>query len=420
MMRTTYAPRIGLLFLAFLSFLTVLPAVRSEVGGSSAAGTGGGESGTGIFSGPPFLVSVSVRGGYDDNVSTSNFNRQASWFTNTGISASYSFGSPRTRFDLQAGAGVTYYLKSVAGDNYDPNLNINFSITHKATARLTLSAVVYATYQQEPDFSVGIGLNRRSGNYFYSSDKFTATYLWTPRFSTATSYTLGAVHYDNSAVSSYADRLENTFGNEFRFLLWPTTTVVGEYRFQLVSYDDINRDSTTNFVLAGFDHNFSPRLSMSFRGGAEFRSYDAGGDQSSPYFEGTLNYAVGKDTMLSWTNRYAIEEPDVPLNPSRTTFRAGLSLKHNFTARISGTLSAYYTHDDYEAITTYPFAPFFFFPVVTPAFSEDSFDLAISVRYAVTRYLALEAGYNHSEVASDEVLREYSRNRIFAGVELTF
>jgi Putative beta-barrel porin 2 len=413
-----YAPRIGLLFLAFLSFLTVLPEMRSETGGSSAAGAGGGETGTGTFSGPPFLVSVSVRGGYDDNVSTSNSNRQESWFTNTGISASYSFGSPRTRFDLQAGASVTYYLKSIAGqDDFDPNLNINFSITHKATARLTLSAVVYATYQQEPDFSVGIGLNRRTGNYFYSSDKFTATYLWTPRFSTATSYTLGAIHYDDSSVGSYADRIENTFGNEFRFLLWPTTTVVAEYRFELVSYDDINRDSTTNFVLVGFDHNFSPRLSASFRGGAEFRSFDAGGDESSPYFEGTLNYAVGKDTSLSWTNHYGIEEPDVPLNPSRTTFRAGLSLKHNFTARISGTFSAYYTHDDYEAITTYPF---FFFPVVTPAFSEDSFDLAISVRYAITRYFALEAGYNHSEVTSDEVLREYSRNRIFAGLNLTF
>lgn len=411
MMRTIYAPRIRLLFLAFL---TVLPTMRSEAGASSA---GSGENGTGIFSGPPFLVSVSVRDGYDDNVSTSNINRQESWFTNAGIAASYSFGSPRTRFDLQAGASVTYYLQSITGDKYDPNLNLNFSLTHKATARLTLSAVVYATYQQEPDFSIGVGLNRRSGNYFYSNDKFTASYLWTPRFSTATSYTVGAVHYDDSSVSSYADRLENTFGNEFRFLLWPTTTVVAEYRFEIVSYDDINRDSTTNFVLAGFDHNFSPRLSVSFRGGAEFRSYDAGGDQSSPYFEGTLNYAVGKDTSLSWTNRYAIEEPDVPLNPSRTTFRAGLSLKHNFTARISGTFSAYYTHDDYEAITTYPF---FFFPVVTPAFSEDSFDLAISVRYAITRYWALEGGYNHSEVASDEVFREYSRNRIFAGLNLTF
>src|SRR5664279_5636146 len=117
MMRTIYAPRIGLLFLAFLWFLTVLPEMRSETGGSSAAGAGGGETGTGTFSGPPFLVSVSVRGGYDDNVSTSNSNRQESWFTNTGISASYSFGSPRTRFDLQAGASVTYYLKSIAGQD---------------------------------------------------------------------------------------------------------------------------------------------------------------------------------------------------------------------------------------------------------------------------------------------------------------
>src|ERR1039457_4081344 len=99
-MRTTYAPRIGLLFLAFLSFLTVLPAMRSEGEGSSAAGTGGGENGTGIFFGPSFVVTVSIRDGCDDNLSTSKLNRQASWFTNTGISASCSFGSPRTRFDL--------------------------------------------------------------------------------------------------------------------------------------------------------------------------------------------------------------------------------------------------------------------------------------------------------------------------------
>jgi hypothetical protein len=413
MMRTIYAPRIGLWFLASLSFLTIMPAMRSsEVGGSSAAGTGGGENGTGIFSGPPFLVSVSVRGGYDDNISTSNFNRQQSWFTNTAVTGSYTFGSPRTRFDLKAGAGVTYYLQPVAGDDYDPNFYVNFSLTHKATARLTLSAVVYATYQQEPDFSLVLGLNRRSGNFFYTNDKFTVSYLWTPRFSTATSYTLGAIHYDNSGIGAFENRLENTFGNEFRFLLWPTTTVVGEYRFQLVSYDDINRDSTTHFILAGFDQNFSSRLSISFRGGAEFRSYDAGGDNSSPYFEGTLSYALGKDTSLSWTNRYAIEEPDVPLNPSRTTFRAGLSLRHNFTARISGTFAAYYTHDDYDAINR--------FPTFSPAFTEDSFDLAISVRYAITRYLALEAGYDRTEVTSDDFFREYSRNRIFAGVDLTF
>jgi hypothetical protein len=412
MMRTTSAPRIGLSFLAFLSFLTVLPAMRSEVGGSSATGTGGGDNGTGIFSGPPFLVSVSVRDGYDDNLSTSRLNRQDSWFTNTGISASYTFGSPRTRFDLNAGAGVTYYLKPVAGEDYDTNFYVNFSLTHKATPRLTLSMKAYTTYQEEPDFSLYLGLNRRSGNFFYTNDKFTVTYLWTPRFSTATSYTLGALHYDNSGVGVFENRFENTLGNEFRFLLWPTTTAVAEYRFEIVSYDDISRDSTTNFFLAGFDHSFSPRFNISFRGGAEFRNYDAGGDSGSPYFEGTLNYSLGKDTSVAWTNRYAIEEPDVLQNQSRTTFRTGLTLKHNFTARITGNLAAYYTHDDYDAVNTPP--------TISPGFDEDSFDLALSVRYAITRYLAIEVGYNHTEVLSDIFLREYSRNRIYAGLNLTF
>jgi hypothetical protein len=303
-------------------------------------------------------------------------------------------------------------LKPVSGDDYDTNFNVSFSLTHKATPRLTLSAVVYATYQQEPDFSLALGLDRRSGNYFYTNDKFTVSYQWTPRFSTATSYTLGALHYDNSAVGLFEDRIENTFGNEFRFLLWPTTTVVAEYRYEIVSYDDISRDSTTHFVLAGFDHNFSPQLNMSFRGGAEFRSYETGGDLSSPYFEGTLNYNLGKNTSLGWTNRYAIEEPDVLLNPSRTTFRTGLTLKHDFTARITGSLAAYYAHEVYDAVN----AP----STISPGFNEDSFDLALSVRYAITRYFAIQAGYDYTDVISGISSFEYSRNRIFAGVDVTF
>ena len=257
-----------------------------------------------------------------------------------------------------------------------------------------------------------LGLDRRSGNYFYTNDKFTVSYQWTPRFSTATSYTLGALHYDNSAVGLFEDRIENTFGNEFRFLLWPTTTVVAEYRYEIVSYDDISRDSTTHFVLAGFDHNFSPQLNMSFRGGAEFRSYETGGDLSSPYFEGTLNYNLGKNTSLGWTNRYAIEEPDVLLNPSRTTFRTGLTLKHDFTARITGSLAAYYAHEVYDAVN----AP----STISPGFNEDSFDLALSVRYAITRYFAIQAGYDYTDVISGISSFEYSRNRIFAGVDVTF
>lgn len=409
-MRTTDAVKRGVCFLATLCSFAALPSARCA--GFSPGSSKGEDSGTGNFAGPPFLISVSVRGGYDDNVNTTRINRQESWFTNAGVSLAYTFGSPRTRLDLSAGGGVTYYVEDVNGDDYDTNFYLSLSLVHKATPRLTVSAVAYATYQEEPDFSLALGLNRRSGNFFFTRDKVTVSYLWTPRFSTATSYTLGVVRYDNSSVGFFEDRIENTVGNEFRFLLWPTTTLVGEYRFQIVSYDDIPRDSTTHFVLAGFDHSFSPRLDMSFRGGAEFRDYDNNGDLSSPYFEGTLNYALGKDTTIAWTNRYAIEESDVLLNQSRRTFRTGLRLKHDFTPRITSMLGAYYEHDEYDGINT----PM----VVSSPFDEDAFDIALTVRYAVTRYFAIEAGYNHTEVLSDVFLREYSRNRYFAGVNLTF
>lgn len=398
----------------FLLLALSLLVVTASVNAAEASATGSGSDGTskllGNFGFAPFQVSLSLQGGYDDNLSNTKVNPQGSAFTAGNLSLTYKFGDDRTRISLEVGSGLTYYFKRITSNTVDPNASLNFSLTHKATARLTLGITAFATYQQEPDFGIRLGLNRRSGNFFYTSDKFAGTFFWTPRFSTATSYTLGVVRYDSSA-SSFENRIENTIGNEFRFLVWPTTTAVAEYRFEVVTYDDINRDSVTHFALAGFDHNFNTRLNVLFRGGAQFRRYDNNIDRSSPYFEGTLNYAVGKNTSVSWTNRYAIEEPDTLLNPSRKSFRTGLQARHNFTARISGTLAAYYQNDKYDSISM---------PALVPGFSEESFDAVASVRYAFTRYFAVEAGYSHTEVISDIFVREYSRNRFYGGLNLTF
>jgi hypothetical protein len=333
------------------------------------------------------------------------------------VALTYDFGDQRTQLSLETGAGFTYYwdnisVPGVSQSDYDISTYLRLSASHKVSARLTLSMVDYLTYQTEPDFTIAQGLNRRGGNYFFTQDKFTANYLWAPRFATATSYTLGVLHYDDSSVGLFENHWENTFGNEFRFLLAPTTTLVAEYRFQAVTYDNIPRDSTTHYALGGFDHTFDPRFNVSVRGGAQFRSYDQGGNRTSPYFEGTLNYNVGKQTTISWINRYSIEEPDTLLNPSRETFRTGISARHDFTSKISGSLGAYYEHDDYQS-TNVPGA-------VSNGFTEESVDLSFTLRYAITRYLGIEAGYNYTDVTSDEAFREYTRNRYWGGVNLVF
>ena len=407
---------VTLVCFAFLSPRGYGQGSSTDTGGSKPIPTE--QLGAGIFSPIPFKITLDVRGGYDDNVTTFQTDKQGTGYTSGSVKLDYDFGSPRTRFTLDAEFGATYFwdqIQSVGAANrdYDINNYVRLLLQHKASPRLTLNMAVYLAYQTEPDFTLTQGLNRRAGNYFTTSDRFGASYSWTPRFSTATSYNLNAVHYDDSTVGQFEDRFENTFGNEFRFLLLPPTTLVAEYRIQISSYlHESIRDSVSQYFLGGVDHEFNPRFRGSFRAGAQFRDYEQGNNRTSPYFEGSLIYVFGKQTSVEWTTRYSIEDADVVSHQGRETFRTGLRGNYDFTARIRGSLSVNYTHDDYQSFNSLSAA--------APGFTEDLFDMGLALRYSVTRYFGVEAGYNYTDVSSDEPFREYSRNRYWAGVNVTF
>lgn len=428
----TFCARSGRLLLLFTT-LSYLPMAfvraESETPGDAATATsttstdagGGNNVGIGMFSRFPLKISASVQGGYDDNVSTTDSAVLGSAFVTSGIALAYELGTPRTQMTLSSNFGFTYYT-ALNTDPFEPNLNLAVALSHKVTARLTLNFEGAAAYQTEPDFQYGLGTNRRSGNYFFTQDRLGATYLWAPRFATNTSYSFAAVHYDNLASGFFENRVENTFGNEFRFLVWPTTNLIAEYRFQVVSYEHANRDSDTSYLLGGFDHAFNPRLNATFRGGAQLRDYKNFEEQDSPYFEGSVNYKLGKDTSLGWNFHYGIEEGDVATNTSRTSFRTGVNGRYDFTARINASLALYYYHDDYSSSTFPNPLPGPQPPIVTPSFNEDSFSINLALRYAVTRYLGVSAGYDHNEVSSDSAanFRDYSRNRVWGGINVQF
>jgi len=387
---------------------TVIQEAQADAIGETPAS----DLGPGRFGRTPFHVSVSVREGYDDNVYTSKIQRVGSWFTNGNVQLDYQFGDARTRFDLQAYGGISYYYHRPFGQDYDIDTGLILNARHQFTPRLGGQAEIYIAYRTEPEIGQGIGINRRNGNYFYSSDKFALSYVWAPRFSTLTSYTLTALQFENGAIAAYEDRFEHTFGNEFRFLWLPTTTLVAEYRFQIVDYDTAPQSSTTHYLLGGLDHSLHPRFNVSLRSGAQFREFDNFGEETSPYAEATLNYALGPHASVSWVNRYGLDQPDVAGAASRTTYRTGLVLNYPFTARIRSTFSLYYQHDSYDPLLT----PTFF----SPAFDEDSLDLGLGVRYEINPIFAVLAGYNHTEVFSDIFFREYARNRYYLGFNATF
>ena len=377
------------------------------------------ELGIGKFSRFPFDVSATVREGFDDNVNNAPAGgEQSSWFTYGGADLAYTFGSPRAQLSLSTGGAITYYDERIGVQNYDIDLHARFKLNLQLTPRLLLGLELHAAYLTEPDFTFGIGFNRRGGNFFYSNNTGALTYLWAPRFSTVTSYTVVAINYDDANVGMFEDRIDNTFGHEFRFLLWPTTIIVANYRFELVSFTHATgNDSTTHFLLGGFDHTFNPRFNISLRGGEEFRSFQGDGDKIGPYVEGTVNYAVGKRTVVSWTSNYGIVEPNVTTNPIETAFRSGLQVSQRLTPKITATLGFNYEHDEYEAVTEQFFGFTF---TVSPAFAENFFGLDFSLRYAITPHLGIDLGYDRSQVMSDNAFREYSRDRFYGGLNFTF
>jgi len=177
------------------------------------------------------------------------------------------------------------------------------------------------------------------------------------------------------------------------------------------------QDSTTHFFLGGFDHSFSPRFNISVRGGEEFRFFQGDGNKNGPYFEGTLNYAAGKRTIVSWTSSYRIVEPGVATNPIETAFRSGLQVSQQLTPKITATLSFNYEHDEYEAVTEQFFGFTF---TLSPAFAENLYGVDFSLRYAITPHLGIDLGYDRSQVASDLSFHDYSRNRFYGGLNFTF
>jgi hypothetical protein len=429
---------------------TVETSTSATSGQSSSASSG--QSSTGAFSRLPFELSASVQGGYDDNVGTTNGGTQGSPFSLVGLQVAYNLSSPRTQISFHGGASFTYYWDHQQGSQeYDISLTGGLSIQHKASPRLTLTADLNAAYLTEPQFADNISIQRRSGNFFYAQDQVSATYLWSPRFQTVTSYSLFALAYDDQSIGLFEDRYQHTIGNEFKFIWQPQTALVVESRLELVNYNHegdfignrfvppffsvpqfLQQDSVTHFVLGGVDHNFSPRLSVSVRGGAQFRDYvDSDRNETAPYFEAALNYAAGRRTTLIWTNRYGLEEPDTVMTPVRTTFRSGLQVSYAFTQKINASAGIYFVHDDYHTgPSTTVNTPFGMLDVPgEPGFSEQSVDLSERISYAITPHLSVEIGYAHTEIKSDFSVhfnhqdffpRAYSRNRGYGGLTYNF
>ena len=399
-------PLFALLFVACL--LTPFSRALSQEALSSASEA----AGLGWLPAVPVQISAGVDMGYDDNV-TLNSSGQGSVFARENVVLTYARPSERTQLSL-IGVGRFSQYFDVSGQD-ETSGNVTLSLTHNFSSRLSFYANVYGTYQNEPNFQSNVGPQNVRTPFFDTVDLFALTYHWLLRFSTVTSYTFERVYYPSSSSGNSQNafqntlaqnRIQNTFSEEFQFNLTRRTVLVGEYRFEAIDYDTAPLNSTTNFVLAGINHNLTEHLMVHVRGGESFRSLENEGNMASPYFEGSLGY-VRSNHSLNWTASYGYESPTATGATTTKTWRTGLNLTYDLTSRLSSTTGVYYHHDENQGGTG-------------STGTQDSFELSVGLRYMINKRFALQANYEHDSTSSLGSTPGYSRNRYYAGVTYTY
>jgi hypothetical protein len=393
--------------LALLFAVSLLALELGNARGQNAAGSTFEEAGVGWLPAIPIQITVGVDTGYDDNATLSP-SGEGSLFARENVVLSYNRPGERTQFYL-LGVGRFTQFFDVTGQD-DTGGNITLSLTHNFSTRLSFYASVYGAYQTEPNFKTDIGPENVRAAHFDTTDIFSVTYHWLLRLTTVTSYTIQRVKYDESSIGNSQNRVQSTLGEQVQLSLTSRTDLVGEYRFEMINYDTAPTNSTTLYLLAGFNHHLTEHLIFHVRGGESFRSLENDGNSVSPDFESSLDYASSNHS-LNWTTSYGFEAPNQAGVSTRKTFRTGVNLTYGLTSRLSSTAGVYYHHDENGGPTS---------PGTSSVGSQDSFDLILGLHYTINKRFALHVDYNHTTQSSLGSIPGYSRNRYFAGLSYTY
>ena len=285
---------------------------------------------------------------------------------------------------------------------------IDGRVAHKFSPTSNIDLSDAYSYNQNPEAI----LNGQQANtdQTLQSNEFDGHFTFSPVEKLGMVLKARSVYYDytNAALGDQLNRFENLYGLEFDFGVLPTLKLAGEYRHQDVDYS--NNSGTNNkhsdFFMAGFDYTAGPKLTASFRAGAEYRQRAGLSSETSPYAELSAKYDYAKGSFISVGYSYSFEETSNPqLFSDERVNRIFVNLQHAVSALVVASGSI-----DYEPATL-DGRP------TQANISEDSTHAGVALSYLPTKNWTISASYDYDLVAS--VLSSRGLNRARYGVSAT-
>jgi hypothetical protein len=368
----------------------------------------------GTFEKKPYTLSAAVREGYDDNLFTTETDRDSSFYTNLAGGIEYKMENSRLQLSSALNGGITYYYTR-PGNKNDYTGALNLQGVYKLNQRLTINFSTNTAYLSQPDLEVAGTSARNNGDYMFSSTTIGGSYQWSEKFSTDTKYNFTPFVYVESSLNDDQGRIEQTVSQSFRWLVVPKTTGVVEYRVNPVNYYSAPLDNLGQFFLLGVDQVFGPKFKVTARGGAELRFYNSDNnnpDYFGPYAELNGMYEYQKLSSISMNLRYGTEASGLNGSATRNTFRIGVNVVQGLTPKLSLSLGANYQNNFYNQFDD---------QVSSPDFYENVVEFAVGANFKINKNLILQGGYTRTvDAAPASEQLSYTRNVAFLGLNVNF
>jgi hypothetical protein len=398
----------------------------------------------------PWSVSLALRGFYDSNINTSPTDEVGSAGFSVNPFIGFGMAWDQTSTSLSYDLNANYYDKTPAGQtsNWDYTHTFTAALSHTFSPRVQMAVRDSFVIGQEPDvLRAGDSfatLQRIPGNNMRNFGNITANIEATQLLGFEVGYAnswynyaaTGATLSPSSIVgpniigsnAGILNRIDNLAHIDSRWNFRPETVGVLGYAYSQTLYtgdEDIGgtvvnpvtsemRNNRGSYFYAGVDQTFSPDLSGSLRAGARYTEFynDPQGTTSwTPYVQASLKYFYR--TASSFEVGFTIVGGGVGTGGAFVTDSdtavAYASLTHQITQKIYGTLVGTYQNQSYNG--------------GGPQFNgkvDNYYIFGANLSYRFNPHYSANVGYNFDALDSQIPGRNFTRNRVYAGVTAAY
>ena len=370
-----------------------------------------------------YTFSVDLRETYDDNVGTSNSNKQSSLETSISPSVLVSFPIENSNFSAGYTFSETYYSQTAGtGNNLQYSNSFNAQYSHTFSDRFSLTAGDSLVDSPEPNIYGTTGTPYRDGQNVSNAFNAGLSAQWTPLIGSQTTYANTIVRYlDEAEIAATQDNMENTASQSVSFTVTPTISGSLGGVYDNTSYDQDPRGYTSYTGFIGGSWGALPNVNASLRvGGTYTESTQQEGNgptttsgSASPYADISASWAIGKNSSLSGDYSHEVTPSDYAGSSSQESDRLSGSFSYTVTPQVSTHFQVSYSYNTVSQSQIYSTSN-------TSSYDETVYSADAGASYNFIKYFSLNFDISESGVSSGIPDSSYNREEVSFGVRGTY